>query len=254
MGAGERVVLPDFRRGAIVQDHVHARQGRRGVVHLLAVEGQIQARAALRLGMGFQHQRAGAAGGIVGGLAGAFGVADADDLGHDAGNLRRRVELTLALARFRGEVAHQVFVSVTQQVVTLGAVVAEIQRGRVEDAHQVGEPVHHLLAFAELPFIVEVGHVDDAPKAVGVGQPSDDLVDLVADFLVARVRHHVGKAAARGDVEERILLAGVPVGDVFHEQQDQDIVLVLRGIHAAAQLITAFPEGGVKFGFLDRHG
>ena len=36
--AGESVVLPDFRRGAVVQDHVHLRQGRRGVIHFLAVE------------------------------------------------------------------------------------------------------------------------------------------------------------------------------------------------------------------------
>ena len=56
-----------------------------------------------------------------------------------------------------------------------------------------------------------------------------------------------------GHVEQAVLLAGVLVGDVLHEQQDEDVVLVLRGIHAAAQLVAACPEGAVEFGFLDGH-
>ena len=54
-------------------------------------------------------------------------AADADDLGHDARDFRRGIELALALARLGGEVAHQVFIGVAQQVVTLGAVAAEVQ-------------------------------------------------------------------------------------------------------------------------------
>ena len=76
------------------------------------------------------------------------GAADADDLGHDARDFRRGVELALALARLGGEVAHQVFVGVAQQVVALGAVAAEVERRIVEDRDQVGEAVHHLLALA----------------------------------------------------------------------------------------------------------
>ena len=56
-----------------------------------------------------------------------------------------------------------------------------------------------------------------------------------------------------GTSSSAVLLAGVLVGDVLHEQQDEDVVLVLRGIHAAAQFVAAFPEGAVEFGFLDRH-
>ena len=39
VGIGQRVAAPDLRRGVAVQDHVHARQGPGGVVHLLAVDG-----------------------------------------------------------------------------------------------------------------------------------------------------------------------------------------------------------------------
>jgi len=38
-----------------------------------------------------------------------------------------------------------------------------------------------------------------------------------------------------------------------NEQQDEDVVLVLAGIHAAAQFVAALPEGGVEFGLLEGH-
>ena len=125
VGTGEGVVLPDFRRRAVVQDHVHPGQRGGGVVHFLPVEREVEAGLALGFVVGLEQQRAGAAGGIVDGLAGALGAANADDLGHDAGNLRRGVELPLALARLGGEVAHEVFVGVAEQVVALGTVARE---------------------------------------------------------------------------------------------------------------------------------
>ena len=65
--------------------------------------------------------------------------ADADDLGQDAGDLGRRVELALGLAGLGGEVAHQVLVGVTQQVIALGAAAAEVEI--VEDRDQLAQPV-----------------------------------------------------------------------------------------------------------------
>ena len=49
------------------------------------------------------------------------------------------------------------------------------------------------------------------------------------------------------------VVVAVFVGDVFDEQHEQDVVLVLAGIHAAAQFIAGGPEGGVEIGFLDGH-
>jgi len=189
----------------------------------------------------------------VDGLAGAPGAADADDLGHDARDFRRGVELAFALARLGREVPHQVFVRVAQQVVALGTVAAEVARRVVEDGHQVGEPVHHLLAPAQFVGVVEVRDVDHALEVVRLGEPADDLVDPVADLLVALQRDHVGKAAALRDIEQRVPLARVLVRDVLDEQQDQHIVLVLRGIHTAAQLVAASPEGAIQVGFFYGH-
>ena len=117
--------------------------------------------------------------------------------------------------------AHQVLVGVAQQVVTLGLIGAEVES--VEDSDQLGEPILHLLAAAQLGFVVEIGLVDDSLEVVGLGQSADDLVDLVANLLVALEPRHVGKAAPGGHVEQRIGL----VRDVLHEQQGQDVVLVL---------------------------
>jgi hypothetical protein len=44
---------------------------------------------------------------------------------------------------------------------------------------------------------------------------------------------------ALGNLDRREGLAGVLVADVFDEQQHQHVVLVLAGIHAAAQFVAA---------------
>ena len=128
--------------------------------------------------------------------------------------------------------AHQVLVGIAQEVVALGPVGAEVEA--VEDRDQLGQPVLHLLARAELALFVEVGLVNDALEIVGLGEPANDLVDLVADLLVALELHHVGEAAAGGHLDQRVAHARVLVRHVLREQQREDVVLVLRGVHAAA--------------------
>ena len=43
------------------------------------------------------------------------------------------------------------------------------------------------------------------------------------------------------------------VGDVFNEEEDENVVLRLGSIHAAAELVGAVPGGGVAFGFFEGH-
>ncbi len=111
-------------------------------------------------------------------------------------------------------------------------------------------------AFAELVRVVEVGEVAAGQAGVGVDQRLDDLrVDLVADVALALEGDHVLEARALGDDDRRgeVVAVAVLVGDVLDEQHEQDVVLVLAGIHAAAQFIAGGPEGGVEVGFLDGH-
>jgi len=116
----------------------------------------------------------------------------------------------------------------------------------LENPDQVGEPVHHFLAGAQLGGIVEIRHVGQLVRA---GERSDDfLVDLVTDVGLALEGDHVLEAGTLGNGDRRIGLAGVLVADVLHEQQHQHVILVLARIHAAAQLVAARPEGRVQFG------
>ena len=144
-------------------------------------------------------------------------------------------------------------VGIPQQVVAPGPVAPEVQGRGVEDGRQVGKAVQHLLALPQLAVVVKVGHIDDALQIISLGQPPDDLVDLVADLLIALKFHHIRKPAARGHVQQHVLLARVLVGDIFNKQLHQDIILVLGGVHAAPQLIAAFPQGAVQFRFFQGH-
>ena len=162
-----------------VQERVHTRQRPSGDVHFLAVDCD----TAWRLVGSLEEERAGTAGGIVDGLVLACVGADADHLRHDARDLRRGVELSLALAALGREMAHQIFVGIAQEVVAFGTVGAEVEA--VEDRDQFREPILHLPARAELALVIEVGLVDDALKIVGLGEEADGLIDPVADLLVA---------------------------------------------------------------------
>src|ERR1039457_2870504 len=240
--SSQGVALRDERRWGVVQDHVHAGESGGSGVLFLAVEGDLDAGRVAD----FQQQGAGAAGGVVDGGRGGGSVADADDLGHDAGDLGGGVELALALAAFGGEVAHEVFVGVAQDVVAFGAVLGEVEGGVFEDGDQVGEAVHLLFAGPEFGGVVEVGQVG---QLVGVFEGSDDfLVDLVADVGLALQLDHVFEAGAFGNSDGGVGHAGVFVADVFDEEEDEDVVLVLAGVHAAAEFVATGPEGAVEFG------
>ena len=247
VGRGQRVALPDFRRLVAVQNHVHARQGGGGVVHLLPVDAQA--------GGGFvgdlDEQRTGATGRVVDGVPRRGLPPGDDDFRHHPRDLGGGVELSLALAALRGEVAHQVLVSVAQQVVPFGAVGAQVNS--LEDADQFAQAVHHLLAAAQFALVVEIGDGNHAAQIVGIRQFADDFVDFIADFRAPLQAHHVPERSALRDLDGRQRVALVLVRDVFDEEQGQDVILVLRGVHAAAQFVAGFPKRGVQLGFLECH-
>lgn len=236
---GQGVSTPEIGGRMSVKDHVHPGQRPSGVVVFLAVDGDAARRFIGRL----EKQRAGATRRVVDRLVlGRLG-ADSDDLGHDAGDFGRRIELALALAGLRGEVPHQVLVGIAEQVVAFGTVSPKVEA--IEDRHELREAILHLFAASELVLVVEVGFVDDALEVVGLSQLADDLVDLVTDLLVTLQGGHVGESATLRNFDDTVSLPGVLVRHVLHEQQREDIVLVLRGVHAATQFIAALPERAV---------
>jgi hypothetical protein len=141
-------------------------------------------------------------------------------------------------------VPHEVLVGIAEDVIVLGAVFREIQLRLLEDADEVGEAVHHRLPLAQLVRIVEIWKVAAGETGIGVDQRMDDLgVNLVANVTLALEGDHVLEARTRrdGDGWSEVIRISVFIGDVFDEQHEQDVVLVLAGIHAAAQFIAGGP-------------
>ena len=140
---------------------------------------------------------------------------------------------------------HQVFVGIPKDVIAIRPVFGEVERLVFENGDEIAEPVDHLLAGAKLGGIVEIRHIGEF---VGAGQRSNDaLVDLVADVRFALERNHVPETGPWRDRDRRVGCARVFVADVFDEQQNQHVILVLAGIHPAAQFIAPGPKGGVEF-------
>ena len=203
-----------------MQDHVHAGETGGGHIHLLAFQRDVLA----RLGRDFEQERSRAAGGVVGGGGGdGVGGRDADDLRHDAADFGRGVELALALAALTGEVPHQIFVGVAKDVIVLGAVLREIERGVFEDGDQVAELLDLLRAVTKLVGVVKVGEIAASEAGVGVDQWLDDLgVDLVTDVGLTLERDHVLEAGTLGNIDRwrKVIAVPVFVGDIFDEQHE----------------------------------
>lgn len=62
---------------------------------------------------------------------------------------------------------------------------------------------------AQLIRIVELGHIDHALEAVGLGQLADEFVDFIADLLVPFKLQHVGKRAAFRHHDHGVWVPGI---------------------------------------------
>ena len=240
LGIGQRVARQDERCRVVVQVHVHAGQSAGGRVFFLPIEG----------GLGhclighFEQERSRAACRVVdGSVRGRLGRADAENLRHNAADFGWGVELSFALAALCSEVPHEVLVGISKDVVTIGSVLGEVEGRFLKDGNEAGESVYHLLAAAEFGGFIEVREVREI---VGFRQWGDDLlVNLIADIGLALELDHVLKARPRGNCDWGKLDSGVFVADVLDEKQDEDVVLVLAGIHAAAKFIATGPERAI---------
>ena len=124
-------------------------------------------------------------------MAAAGGVAESNDLRHDARDFSRRVELAFAFTRVLGKVPHQVFVSIAQQVVAVSSVGSKIKFWFVEDFDELGKTIHHGFAFAKFVVVVEVGDINDSTQVVGGSKFANDDIHLFADVLFAGEGNHV---------------------------------------------------------------
>ena len=240
---------------------VHVRQPPRRRIGFLAEDGDVGAPAAVGLGEALRlyEHAAGAAAGVVD--AAAIRLQHLDQHADDAA---RRVELAAELALGRGELAEEVFVHPPQPVSGLGPVVLEADAG-----DQVDKAAHAFVWDAAAGVVAgelvlerwvvaldgEHGVVDPrcdvgllglgtevGPAGLG-GNPEDVLGGVLVAALQKRLN-----LVGRELVALQLGLQGVAsrfkgVGDVLEEEQAEDDVLVLRGVHRAAELVGGLPEG-----------
>ena len=255
--AAERVVLLDPEVLDAVQHEVHARDGRRGQVLLLAEdapeEGPRVAAGPLDMLDRAEQHAAGAAGRVVDALA-LLRIEQLDHHPHDA---PRRVELTRLLApRDVGELADQVLVGVAQNV-GLDRLVAQRHAGEALD--EVPEQL-----VAEHLAVAPVGRAEDPRQGLGIGaldrshrprQHRADVARRLADLPpMAGVRQRKAVQLwkdAQVDVAEfflRLCSFLVPdVADPLEEQQWEDVALPVRPVDgAAAKNLGAPPQLGLQ--------
>ncbi len=231
---------------------VHLGKPPGGVVRLLSVDRDVAEPAAMRLDefLGADEHAARAAAGIV-----DAALVRREHLDQHAHHVARRIELAALLAFGAGELREEVFVDLAEDV--LGAV------GRAAEAdiaHQVDELAQALLVEAG-PGVVLGQHA--LQRRVVALDRAHRVVDDLADGRLRRARLEIGPARLLRDPEDvdRAVLVGVlgigalrrlgfelgvlrleGVGDVFEEDQSEDDVLVLGGIHVVAQRIRRRPQ------------
>ena len=200
-----------------------------------------------------------------------------DDVGHEVRDGGRGVEFAGLLPGFGGELAEHVLVGVPEGVggvveevdlvelrhelgddlVLRGLGVAELLRVEVDVVEDVGEVLAEPLDLveglgegAELELVaLDVAHqalegelgVEDEP---GVGLELLDEVRVGVVLLVSPLA--LGDGELRVALVSCLRLGGVEqlVGEVFVEEEPEDVVLVLVGVHLPSQDVRASPEYG----------
>lgn len=245
----------------IVQKHIHHSQSPGGAVAFLAVERVV---VAADLVGAFDQQRARPAG-RVGDAVARLGI---DQPGQQFGHFGRGIKLTALFTGPGRKLADQILVGVADHIQVSDPAGPHIQFGVVEIIEQIFQPLVAIFGPAQGGFGVEVDVAKDALQLLPVGLfdllqgDVDDLaqVGFVA-LLVERLKGRFLWQAKLLPVEPAlnalripgklllILLIFIPphIGDVAHEQHDQDIVFVFAGVYRAAKGVTRFPEDGIDF-------
>ena len=124
----------------------------------------------------------------------------------------------------------------------LGAVLREVQLRFLEDGDEVGEALHLAGPFAEFVWVVEVRKISAGQAGIGVnGGAGSTCVLILLPMSLSPLRATMSlKLAPFGIVTGGAKSSVSPYlsDDIFDEQHEQDVVLVLTGIHATAQLIA----------------
>ena len=215
----------------LVMKHcIHNGQTGGGGILFLTIAGQVDGCLIQRT----NKQRAGTASGVINGSRRSVFFGNADHLSKNTGHLGRGIELTFTLAALCRKLTHQIFVCIANKIVVFSTVFGKIQFRTAENLNELTELFNHLIALAELVGVIERNLVNNATQIIGCCQLCNNLIDAFSDVLLADQLDHIVKATTLRDFDVGIVLTCEFVRNVFHEQKGEDIIFILRGIHAAS--------------------
>lgn len=199
----------------VMKNHIHASETAGCRIFLLAIKRYFGASFVTD----FQEQGARATGGVVNGGGGTdVDVTDAKNFCHDSADFGRRVELALALATLGGEMPHEIFVGIAQDVIAIGTVLGEVEFVALENGDEVSEFFLSFWTIAEFDRVVKVWKVGLRKLLIGSGEWGDDLlVDLITDVGRAFESDHRFEIGTVGNRDGREGRAVVFVADVLDE-------------------------------------
>ena len=102
--------------------------------------------------------------------------------GNDTGDLAWRVELSLALTRLLCKLHHEVFVSVTDDIIAAGTIGFEVYGGILEYSNQAGNLVNQLFAGAELIRVIKADIRERTDELVFCQKALDDFINALTDI------------------------------------------------------------------------
>ena len=279
---GERVA-PDAGEVAVetVDGEVHPGQAPGAFVELLAVDrdrGLVLLVRGEKL-LGLDEHAPGPARRVVDAAVG--GLENFNEGAHDA---RRGEELAAPFALGASELLEEVLVDLPEQVPRLGdtvtgepgaveqvdelaqatlvdvVAVVDPRQGALQRRVRAHEQVHRLVdeladVLVRLPPLggQALGVLGQVAPAGGRSNPEDVGTGVLVDVIELRSDLVLGPAVGGQLVVDlgAALLEGV--GDVLEEDQAEDDVLVLGGVHRPAQLVSGLPQGVLEFLHGRRH-
>ena len=149
--------------------------------------------------------------------------------------------MSLTLSAFCGKLAHQVFISVSDNIITLCLVLREVEFRALEDRDKVGQLIDHFLTASEFLLIVKMRNINNTLKvSVLICKAGYNLVHALADILLSLKRNKVIKGAARPLLWIGIFIMCLVkdlnvlvvsfilkfISDILHKKKRQDIVLI----------------------------
>ena len=166
---------------------------------------------------------------------------NANHLCHHTTHLAWSIKLSLTLTAFRSKIFHQVFIGITQKVIITSTVAGKIKCIFCESRNKFRQSIYLVLTLTQFGIIIKIGSINHAAQIIFLCNLMDDFIQSFTDITLITKRKNILPKTSFRNIEKIILISLCLVTDIFKEEYNKYIILILAGIHATTQLITTLP-------------